>query len=255
MQSSLFANSASTTDLDKRFHLQNPQMLRARLGGGHPPELLARNGTMVAYTGAIDFDGYMQSGAEQQAAQRTGEQLNLMMCRGEGNLYLANMAQAIHIIDLHQEGLTVDGQYVLALDPGLTWNVVSIESQQSVAGVGAFSLDIGGTGKLVVMTSGKPLVMQVTPQKEVFADADAVVAWSTHLHIGMESQVTSQRVYSRRRGTGEGWNMSFRGQGYVIVQPSEMLPPAEFITSTEGVNWLNNRGMGNSSMRGNTWGS
>jgi hypothetical protein len=32
-------------------------------------------------------------------------------------------------------------------------------------------------------------------------------------------------VWRRRGNTGEGWELSFMGQGYALVQPSELLPP------------------------------
>ncbi|WP_406283041.1 AIM24 family protein [Embleya sp. NBC_00896] len=250
MQSSLFANAPAQTA--ERFSLQNAHMLKVQLGNGHPQDCLARVGSMVAFQGAVDFDGNMRSGAEQAAAAATGEQLNLMRAVGTGTMWLANMAQSIHVLSLDFDGLTIDGQYVLALDSSLTWNVVALESSQSIAGAGSYQLDIRGNGKIAIMTSGKPLVMRVTGGNEAFADADAVVAWSTGLSIGLEAQATSQRVYSRRRGTGEGWNMSFRGEGYVVVQPSEMLPPADFITSG---GWMANRGLGQQGgMQGNTWG-
>lgn len=250
MQSSLFANAEIQTQ--ERWALQNKHMLRVALGG-QSREVLARKGTMVAFTGGVDFDGHLQTGGERHAAGMTGEQLNLMRCFGAGTVFLANLAQSVHIIDLQNTGLTVDGQYVLALDATLSWNVVAIESEQQIAGVGNYQLEIGGTGKLAVMTSGQPLVMPVTPHQEVFADADAVVAWSSSLVPRMESQVTSQRVWSRRGGTGEGWNLSFQGEGYVLVQPSELLPPVEF---TMPGGFLANRGMGQQGgMRGNTWGS
>ena len=250
MQSSLFGYAEVQSP--DRYVLQNTHMLRVQLGGQHAPEVLARKGTMVAFTGAVDFDGHLVTQGERNAATHTGEQLNLMRCHGNGAVYLANMAQSIHVLDLDFEGLTVDGQYVLALDPTLSWNVVAVESQHNIAGVGAYNLDITGNGKLAIMTSGKPLVMRVTPQQEVFADADAVVAWSTSLTIRMEAQVTSQRVWSRRGGTGEGWNMSFMGEGWVIVQPSEMLPPVEF--AAQG-GYLARRGLGQQGgMQGNTWG-
>ncbi|MDI2128028.1 AIM24 family protein [Yinghuangia seranimata] len=252
MQSSLFAHGPVQSQ--DRWALQNSQMLKIDLGG-QMRDVLARKGTMVAFQGGVDFDGHLQSGGERMAATATGEELNLMRCFGAGTVYLANLAQSIHVLDLNHEGITVDGQYVLALDPTLSWNVVRVESDQGIAAVGGgYNLEIGGQGKLAIMTSGKPLVMQVTPQQEVFADADAVVAWSTSLVTRMEAQLTSQRVWSRRGGTGEGWNMSFQGQGYVLVQPSELLPPTVFQQAAQG--FLANRGLGQQGgMRGNTWGA
>ncbi|MYW03577.1 AIM24 family protein [Streptomyces sp. SID3343] len=250
MQSSLFGHAPQQTA--ERFSLQNPHMLKVQLGNGQPDHCLARVGSMVAYQGAIDFDGNMRGGAEQRAARATGEQLNLMRAQGTGTMWLANMAQSIHVLDLDFEGLCVDGQYVLALDSSLSWNVVAIESAQEVAGAGSYNLDISGSGKVAIMTSGKPLVMRVQGG-EAFADADAVVAWSSRLQISMQAQTTSQRIYSRRRGTGESWDMVFRGEGYVVVQPSELLPPPDFITAS---GLMGSRGLGaQGGVRGNTWGS
>ncbi|MFI1578456.1 AIM24 family protein [Embleya sp. NPDC020630] len=250
MQSSLFGHAPVHNP--ERYSLQNEHMLKVQLGNGHPDHCLARVGSMVAYQGAIDFDGNLRSGAEQQAATATGEQLQLMRAQGTGTMWLANMAQSIHVLDLDFEGLSVDGQYVLALDSTLSWNVVAIESAQSVAGAGSYNLDISGNGKIALMTSGKPLIMRVTHGAEVFADADAVIAWSSRLQISMQAQTNSARIYRRRRGTGEGWNMAFMGEGYVVVQPSELLPPVEFIRPG---GYLANRGLGqDGGVRGNTWG-
>jgi uncharacterized protein (AIM24 family) len=75
------------------------------------------------------------------------------------------------------------------------------------------------------MTSGQPLMMQVTPDKYVNADADAIVAWSTGLRVQMQAQTHSSGVRRRRGNTGEGWELSFLGQGFALVQPSEVMPP------------------------------
>ncbi|SCE58250.1 biogenesis AIM24 [Streptomyces sp. DfronAA-171] len=75
------------------------------------------------------------------------------------------------------------------------------------------------------MTSGTPLLLEVTGQNYVNVDSDAVVAWSTSLRVQMQSQTQSSGVFRRRGSTGEGWELSFLGQGHVLVQPSEMLPP------------------------------
>ncbi len=41
------------------------------------------------------------------------------------------------------------------------------------------------------MTSGMPLLLQVTPDKYVNCDADAIVAWSTSLRVQMQAQTHS----------------------------------------------------------------
>ncbi|WP_415951957.1 AIM24 family protein [Streptomyces sp. KLOTTS4A1] len=221
MQSPLFSNTENQTQ--ERYALQNPQLLRVSLEGHD--DLLARKGAMVAYQGLVEFDGEYQSHSQHSARMRTGEGLDLMRCSGQGTVYLANLAQYIHIVDVESEGLTVDSQYVLALDTHLNHEVIAVDSQYGVSGSGKYQLNITGTGQAALMTSGQPLMMQVTPEKYVSVDADAIVAWSSSLRVQMQAQTTNSAVRRRRGSTGEGWELSFLGQGYVLVQPSEVMPP------------------------------
>ncbi|MEV5593051.1 AIM24 family protein [Streptomyces sp. NPDC052496] len=221
MQSPLFAYTEAQTQ--DRYTLQNPQLLRVALQGHE--DLLARKGSMVAYQGLLEFDGNYQTPGQQHARAASGEGLDLMRVSGQGTVYLANLAQYVHVMDVDHDGLTVDSSYVLALDSGLHWEVISVDSQYGISGTGKYQLNISGRGKVVLMTSGQPLMMQVTPDKYVNADADAVVAWSASLRVQMQAQTHSSGVWRRRGNTGEGWELSFLGQGYALVQPSELLPP------------------------------
>ncbi|MFD0307291.1 AIM24 family protein [Streptomyces sp. NPDC127119] len=221
MQSSLFAyNDQQSQD---RYSLQNKQMLRVLLEGHD--DVLARKGTMVAYQGLVEFDAEYQNSGQQRSRAHTGEGLDLMRCHGQGTVFLANLAQHIHVVDVDQDGLTVDSTYVLAMDSALHHEVIAVDSQYGISGSGKYQLNITGRGNVALMTSGMPLMMQVTPDKYVNCDADAIVAWSTSLRVQMQAQTHSSGVFRRRGNTGEGWELSFMGQGYVLVQPSEMLPP------------------------------
>ncbi|MFP3988057.1 AIM24 family protein [Streptomyces sp. E11-3] len=250
MQSPLFAHTEVQTQ--DRYALQNERLLRISLSGNE--DILARQGSMVAYQGMLEFDGEYQTRGQHRARARTGEGLSLMRCSGQGTVYLANLAQSIHIVDVDHDGLTVDGAYVLALDSHLHWDVINVDSQYGISGSGKYNLAISGQGKVALMTSGQPLMMQVTPEKYVNADADAVVAWSTSLRVQMQSQTSSSGVWRRRGNTGEGWELSFMGQGFALVQPSEMLPPqnavigqglaAQFGMGQQGVHGQN---------QGNAW--
>ncbi|KIF68079.1 hypothetical protein HY68_04515 [Streptomyces sp. AcH 505] len=221
MQSPLFALTEQQSQ--DRYTIQNPQLLRVALTG--QDDVLARKGAMVAYQGLMDFDGEYQSSSQRRARARTGEGLDLMRCSGQGTVYLANLAQYIHVVDVDQDGITVDSAYVLALDSALHTEVIAVDSQYGVSGTGKYQLNISGRGKVALMTSGQPLMMQVTPDKYINADADAVVAWSTSLRVQMQSQTHSSGVFRRRGNTGEGWELSFLGQGFALVQPSEVMPP------------------------------
>ncbi|GGJ10589.1 AIM24 family protein [Streptomyces brasiliensis] len=221
MQSPLFAFNDQQTQ--ERWSLQNKQMLRITLTGHD--DLLARKGTMVAYQGLVEFDGEYRSNSQARARAYTGEGLDLMRCHGQGTVYLANLAQYVHVVDVDQDGLTVDSNYVLAMDSSLHHEVIAVDSQYGISGSGKYQLNITGRGKVALMTSGAPLMMQVTPDKYVNCDADAIVAWSTGLRVQMQAQTHSSGVWRRRGSTGEGWELSFMGSGYALVQPSELLPP------------------------------
>ncbi|MFE6226243.1 MULTISPECIES: AIM24 family protein [unclassified Streptomyces] len=221
MQSPLFNHAEQQSQ--ERYVVQNPQLLRVSLTGHD--DILARKGAMVAYQGLVDFDGEYQSSSQRQARARTGEGLDLMRCSGQGTVYFANLAQYIHVVEVDHEGLTVDSAYVLALDTSLHTEVIAVDSQYGVSGTGKYQLNITGRGKVALMTSGQPLMLQVTPEKYVSADADAIVAWSTSLRVQMQAQTHNTSVRSRRGSTGEGWELSFLGQGFALVQPSEVMPP------------------------------
>jgi uncharacterized protein (AIM24 family) len=221
MQSPLFGYTEVQSE--DHYTLQNSQLLRVRLDGN--TDCLARKGAMVAYQGLIEFDGEYRTHGQAYARARTGEGLDLMRCSGQGTVYLANLAQYVHVVDVDHDGMTVDSAYVLALDSSLHTEVIAVDSQYGISGTGKYQLNISGTGKVALMTSGQPLMMQVTPDKYVNVDADAIVAWSSSLRVQMQAQTHSSGVWRRRGNTGEGWELSFLGQGFALVQPSEVLPP------------------------------
>ncbi|MEV6107679.1 AIM24 family protein [Streptomyces sp. NPDC051940] len=220
MQSPLFAHVENQSQ--ERYALQNAQMLRCYLDGSN--DILARKGAMVAYQGMVDFDGEFQGHARRSRQRQAGESLELMRCSGQGTVYFANLAQYLHVVEI-SEPVTVDSSYVLAMDSSLHWDVIAVDSQYGISGSGKFNLEITGRGKLVLMTSGKPLMMAVTPERYVNVDADAIVAWTSSLRVQMQSQTSSSGVWRRRGNTGEGWELAFQGQGFALVQPSEQLPP------------------------------
>ncbi|TXS56814.1 AIM24 family protein [Streptomyces sp. t39] len=221
MQSSLFSHGEQQSQ--ERYVVQNPQLLRVALTGHD--DVLARKGAMVAYQGLIDFDGEYRTSSQRRARANTGEGLDLMRCSGQGTVYFANLAQYVHVVDVDQEGMTVDSAYVLALDSALHTEVIAVDSQYGISGSGKYQLNISGRGKVALMTSGQPLMMHVTPDKYVNVDSDAIVAWSSGLRVQMQAQTHSSNVRRRRGSTGEGWELSFLGQGFALVQPSEVMPP------------------------------
>ena len=233
-----------------RFSLQNGKMLRAVLGPtSGMTEFLARKGAMVAYQGGVNFDAEYRGWGDHVARRITGEGLNLMRASGTCTVFLANQAQDVHVLDLTGDGLTIDGNNVLAFERSLRWDIVRIDSQVAIAGAGGYNIELTGTGKVAVTTNGHPLVMRVTPQNYHFADADAVIAWSSGLQVSMQAAVTSSSVWRPRGSTGESWQMQFTGDGLVVVQPSELLPP---YSALAGAGLSERFGLGSAGFAGNT---
>jgi uncharacterized protein (AIM24 family) len=232
--SSLLSNPEVQTS--ERFALQNGKMLKVTLGqASGMRECYARKGAMVCYQGQATFDTQYQGWGEHFARGMTGEGMNLMKVAGNGTVFLANQAQDIHILDIVGDGLTIAGNNVLAFETSMRWNIVRIDTQVEISGVGNYQIELSGRGKVAITTTGAPLVMQVTPQNYYFADSDAVVAWSSSLDVQMQAQVTSSSVWRPRQSTGESWQMQFSGQGYAIVQPCELMPPYNALGSNPGM--------------------
>ncbi|GAA2588621.1 AIM24 family protein [Dactylosporangium fulvum] len=246
-QSTLLANAVVAGN--ERFALQNGKMLKAILGPqSGMNEFFARKGAMVAYQGGVNFDASYESWDSHITRRLTGEGLNLMRVSGNGTVFLANQAQDIHILDLTGDGLTVDGANVLAFDTSLHWDIVRIDSHVQVAGAGSYNIELTGQGKVAITTTGAPLVMRVTPNNYYFADADAVLAWTSSLQVNMQAAVTSSSVWRPRGNTGESWQMQFSGDGLVIVQPAELLPPFDALA---GAGLAGRFGVGQGGFAGN----
>lgn len=232
----LFSNTP--VESNTAFALQNGKMLKVTLGQQTGmKELFAKAGSMIAYQGGVTFDGNSRSWAQQQTSRFSGQALPLMKVAGAGTVYFANQAQDLFILELNGDSFTIDKDNLLAFSTGLRWDVVRVDTGgQQVGGMDAFNIELTGNGHFVCCSQGAPLVMNVDPSNYYFADADAVLGWSSSLAVSMQAAVTSSSVTSMRGNTGEGWQMNFSGEGQVIVQPAEMLPPFNALaTNAQGV--------------------
>ena len=89
---------------------QNSKLLRVRLG----EPFMARQGAMVAYQGNVDF-AFEGGGASKFIKKAlTGEGLPLMRCQGQGDVFLAERAYDVHLLNLNNSGLSISGKNVLA---------------------------------------------------------------------------------------------------------------------------------------------
>ena len=197
---------------------QNSRLLKVTLG----EDLLARQGSMVAFQGQVDFD-YEGSGASKFLKKAlTGEGVPLMRCSGQGELFLANAANQVHIVHLQGAGLTVNGNNVLAFEPSLSWDIERVKGAGMAAG-GLFNTRLEGHGWVAITTDGDPVVLRTN--QPTFADTDAAVAWSSSLETTLNRTVKAGALIGR--GSGEAVQLAFQGDGIVIVQPSEgsVVPP------------------------------
>ena len=98
MRSALFA----AENMEKESHqpglrLQNSKMLKAELNG----EIMARTGTMVAYQGQVQFQALGSGGVGKWLKSKlTGEGVPLMKVSGRGDVFFADRAADVHLIDL-----------------------------------------------------------------------------------------------------------------------------------------------------------
>ena len=192
---------------------QNATLPRVRLG----EPFMARQGSMVAYQGNVDF-AYEGSGASKFIKKAlTGEGLPLMRCQGQGDVFLAERAFDIHLLNLTNSGLSISGKNVLAFSSSLEWNVERVKGGSMVAG-GLFNTTLRGTGWVALTTDGPPVVLNAA-EAPTFADTNAVVAWSANLQTQLKTSFKAGALIGR--GSGEAVQVSFYGNGFVIVHPSE----------------------------------
>jgi stress response protein SCP2/uncharacterized protein (AIM24 family) len=207
------------TPTGQRWTQQNRKMIRVDLGIGGQP-VLARQGSMVLYQGKVDFSYKGAGFAGRIVGNATGQEMQLMRCTGQGQVFLAENSTHVHPIELQGDAICVSAENVLAFDESLQYEVRRIEGH-GIPGGALFTMQFQGTGTIVVKTHGTPVVLPVTPT--TFADCNAVVAWSAASQVVVSSQVRMRRN-AYPGDTGESVNLQFRGApgNFIVVQPYEV---------------------------------
>jgi uncharacterized protein (AIM24 family) len=196
-----------------RFTLQNTSLLKVRLDND---AIQAKLGSMVAYQGDVRFEH--QGGGLGRFFKKalTGEGVKLMSATGTGDLFLAQDARKIMVIELQNERMTVNGDSILAFEGDVDWDIRRVEGAGRLAG-GLFNVVLEGTGKVAVTSQGDPVLLDTdTP---TFADPDSAIAWSGNVRTRIRSDVSFKTFMGR--GSGETFQISFEGPGWVLIQPSE----------------------------------
>jgi uncharacterized protein (AIM24 family) len=218
VRSELFHNVEQVT-APGRFVLQNKRMLKVDLAGAGG-YFYARQGSMVAYQGDVDFM-YEGSGGMSKMLKKafTGEGMSLMKVSGSGDVFLASSADEIFILELEGESVTVNGVNVLAFEQSLSWDIQRVEGASMMSG-GLFNTTFRGRGALAIAVHGTPVVLNV--DVPTFVDVQSAVLWSSALQTGVRKTVKAGAMIGR--GSGEAYQLMLTGQGFVVVQASEGHP-------------------------------
>jgi uncharacterized protein (AIM24 family) len=203
------------TQSQDAFSLQNSKLLKVQL---NQVTIQAKLGSMVAYQGQVTFEHAGSGGMGRWIKKQvSGEGQSLMRITGQGEVFLADQAQDIHLIYLENDSITCNGINVLAFDAGIDWDIQMMGGAGSMAG-GMSNMRLGGTGWVAVLSAGPPVLLNVA-QAPTFADPQAAITWSSGVSTSVKTDANLKTFIGK--GSGETFQLAFGGQGWVLVQPSE----------------------------------
>ena len=218
MRSQLFDQAFMPVATAERWVAQSSKLLRVGLG----PDVLAVKGAMVAYQGQLTFT-HEGAGSVGRMLRRmvSSDDAPLMRVSGQGVCYFARLAENIFTLQLENDAISVDGKRLLAFDASLGWDIKRVQGVGAMASSGLFNTVINGQGNVSVTTDGEPLLLDCS-QSPVLVDPQAAVCWSANLVPGVVSSMNFKSLL--RGGSGEAFQLSFHGPGFVVIQPSEGTP-------------------------------
>ncbi|GAA3693760.1 AIM24 family protein [Gordonia hankookensis] len=214
MRSPIFDQVNREKQSTERWTMQSDKMLRVGFG----PEALAAKGAMVAYQGEFDFS-HEGSGSVSNFLKKavTSEGGQLMRVRGQGEVFFARRNSNVFTIDLEGDSITINTSSLLAFDASLQWKITSLGNAGMLAG-GLFNLTLTGQGTVGISSDGPPMLLDCSVQP-TFVDPQAAICWSAGLTPGIKNDFKLGSLIGR--GSGESFQLSFHGPGFVVVQPSE----------------------------------
>jgi uncharacterized protein (AIM24 family) len=202
-----------------QFRLQGGKVLAVDLAGD---TVRAKNGSMVAYDGRMDFKKLSGGGEGLRGMvtrRLTGEQMELMQVKGQGTCYFADRASDISMVALRGEKLHVESSNLLCVDGSLRTGTTFTGLRGASQGNGLFTTTVEGTGTAALTSDGPAVVLRVTPQLPLQVDPGAYVAHTGNLQQHFQTGVTFRTLVGE--GSGESFQIRFEGDGLVYVQPSE----------------------------------
>ncbi|HEX3263187.1 MAG TPA: AIM24 family protein [Solirubrobacterales bacterium] len=204
------------TESPDPFSLQNSKLLKVELAD---VTIQAKLGSMVAYQGDVKFEHAGSGGVSRMLKKAvTSEGTNLMKISGTGEVFLADMAQDIHLIKLEDDKITANGANVLASDAGIDWDIKRVEGASGALAGGMYNMELAGTGWIALVSDGPPLLLQLDGE-QTFADPQAAITWSSGVSSSVKTDVNVKTLIGR--GSGETVQVGFSGSGWLLIQPSE----------------------------------
>ncbi|TDL31091.1 AIM24 family protein [Jeotgalibacillus sp. S-D1] len=200
------------------FELETDRILEVNLNG----QVWAKAGSMISYEGNIKFEreGVLEHGIGRFVKKAlSGEGAQLMKANGRGKLYVADQGKKITVLDLEGESVFINGNDLLAFQDGLEWDVKLMRRVAGMMAGGLFNVRLEGHGLVAFTSHYEPLTILVTPDRPVFTDPNATVAWSGNLEPEFVTDIQLKSLFGR--GSGESIQMKFSGNGFVVVQPYE----------------------------------
>lgn len=186
----------------------------------HGDTVRAAQGSMVAFTGNVEFKGASAGGFGAALKRKVaGESLPLMECTGSGRAYLGVNAQYVTVVDLAADTLSVESQQLLAVGPGLTLDVKFAGIGGAMSGQGLATTTVSGNGQVAVLSDGPLMVLEVGGGQPLVVDPDAFVASSGQVRSTIVPGVSWKALFGE--GSGEAFSLRFEGQGLVCIQPAE----------------------------------
>lgn len=213
---------AETAERDRPgdvFELEGSHMLEAHVNG----RVWSKLGAMVAYRGELKFvrEGAFEGGLGRFVTKMvSGEAAPLTKIEGRGIVYLADAKKNITVLRLEPaDAINVNGNDVLAFENSVQYQITMHRKVAGMLAGGLFSLRLSGPGLIAIVSHGAPLTLRCTPTDPVITDPNATVAWSGGLAPDVRTDISLRSLVGR--GGGEAFQMQFRGEGFVVVQPYE----------------------------------
>ena len=210
-----FKTRHAPSETEEAFELENSYTLDVDVD----ETVMAKAGSMVAYTGDLTFTGKAsaEGGIKGFLKEATsGEGTPIMAIEGQGHAYLADAGKKVQVVELDaDESITVNGEDVLAFQSSLSYEISTIDSLAGALAGGFSNVYLEGPGYAALTTHGDPIVLE----PPVATDPSATVAWG-----GTSPDIEVNRSLSDMIGqeSGERYQMQFDGpDGFVVVQPYE----------------------------------